>query len=239
MLGTVGSAVPVTSLTRVWAPTAGQRGWTADIEADPTTGAPIAVFSTRISNADHRYWWARWDGTAWQPEEMAYAGRALYGGEPDYTGLITLDPANPNRVVLSTDASPITGAPLVSTSDGQRHWELWRGQRSSGGTWAWQPLTADSTVDNLRPVIADHPQGASALLWMRGRYTTYLDYDLDVVGVITRRQRHRRDRRTRGAASRRPTCSPRRRPIRAGPTGGGPAGRGSRRRRADGPGDGT
>ena len=33
------------------------------------------------------------------------------------------------------------------------------GQRSPGGTWAWQPLTADSTVDNLRPVLADHPSG--------------------------------------------------------------------------------
>ena len=183
VLGPLGSAVPVTALTPVWAPEGDERSWTADITTDPGSGGPVVAFSVRHSAEDHRYWWGRWDGEAWRTEEIAHAGRALTAGQPDYTGLAAIDPRDPNHLVISTDAHPVAGFPLVSGSDGLRHWELWDGRRSQAGTWTWTPITADSTNDNLRPILVAGG-GADGMLWLRGAYTTFTAYQLDVVGVV-------------------------------------------------------
>jgi hypothetical protein len=120
---------------------------------------------------DHRFGYGRWDGAAWHVHEMAYAGTRLYPGEDDYTGLAALDPNDPGIVYISTDAQPATGAPLVSTADGQRHHELFRGtSRDAGKTWRWEPITANSTVDNLRPIVPRWDDPRTALVWMRGTY---------------------------------------------------------------------
>ena len=51
--------------------------------------------------------------------------------------------------------------------DGHQHWELWDGRRAADGTWSWVALTADSSVDNIRPDIHDnfpkHPCGGDLL----------------------------------------------------------------------------
>jgi hypothetical protein len=71
---------------------------------------------------------------------------------------------------ISTDADPVTGAPLVSSADHNRHRELFRGERGSNGKWTWTPFTRNSTVDNLRPVIPKWDDRRTAIVWMRGRY---------------------------------------------------------------------
>ncbi len=185
-LGALGSAVPVTALTPVWSASGDLRAWTADIEVDPATGRPVATFSVRHTPDDHRYWHARWDGTSWIAHEIAFAGSALYDAEVDYTGLVSLDPDDPDLAVISTDVDPDTGAPLVSGTDGLRHYELFAGQVDGDGAVAWLPLTADSVADNIRPVVTTHPSGARATIWLRGEYTTFRDYDLSVVGVVRR-----------------------------------------------------
>ncbi|MEZ5169730.1 MAG: FG-GAP-like repeat-containing protein [Acidimicrobiia bacterium] len=185
-LGAVGSAVPVTALTPVWSAVGNQRAWTADVALDPVTGNPVAAFSVRHTPEDHRYWHARWNGTSWSAHEIAYAGSALYEPEIDYTGLVSLDPEEPDLAVISTDVDPATGTPLVSGTDGLRHHELFAGRVGNDGAVAWLPLTADSTADNIRPVLTAHASGAHATLWLRGRYTTFRDYDLSVVGVVRR-----------------------------------------------------
>src|SRR5204862_317442 len=120
---------------------------------------------------DHRFDYARWDGSAWRVHEIAYAGTRLYSGEDDYTGLAALDPNNPDVVYISTDAEPVTGTPLVSTADGERHHELFRGTtRDFGATWSWEPITANSTMDNLRPLVPKWTDSRTALVWMRGAY---------------------------------------------------------------------
>jgi hypothetical protein len=102
---------------------------------------------------------------------MAYAGTRLYPGEDDYTGLVALDPNDPDVVYISTDAHPATGAPLVSSADHRRHHELFRGTtRDSGASWRWEPVTANSSVDNLRPVVPKWNDKRMALVWMRGAY---------------------------------------------------------------------
>ena len=185
-LGPVGSGVPVNALTLVGTPGLAQAAWTVDIGYDPINGRPVAAYSTTVSANDHRYHMAYWTGTAWVSREVAFAGRALYQGEPHYTGLLALDQRDAGHVVMSTDADPVTGTPLVSGTDNRRHWELFDGHRQPDGTFAWTPLTANSTVDNIRPVMTSSSSGATALAWMRGRYTTFTDYRLEIVGVVHR-----------------------------------------------------
>ena len=91
--------------------------------------------------------------------------------------------------MISTDVHPATDAPLVSAADGQQHHELFEGITTDGGaTWHWTTITADSTADNLRPIIPIWDSDQRALLWLRGIYTKYTDYDLDVVAMITERR---------------------------------------------------
>src|SRR5262249_4626150 len=133
----------------------------------------------------HDYYYARFDGTAWHTYRLAYGGTEFFGSEGDYTGLVALDPNNPNRVVISTNADPVTGQPLYSTTDGPRHNERSEARTPAGGAaWAWKALTANSTADNLRPIIPAGYQGDAPLFWLRGSYPSYTDYNLQVVGVL-------------------------------------------------------
>ena len=60
---------------------------------------------------------------------------------------------------------------LMSSADGRRHRELYRGTSSGGEKWTWEPLTANSTADNLRPLVPKWKDPRTALIWMRGTYT--------------------------------------------------------------------
>ncbi|MDT4931990.1 MAG: hypothetical protein QOF92_4857 [Pseudonocardiales bacterium] len=186
-LGPVGSSIDVTRLTLVWAPPNKQtQGWDVDIAEDPTTGYPVLMFVRNNSFTDNRDYYARWDGTTWQVNEIAHAGTSFYSPENNYSGLAAFDPNDVNVVVISTDADPVTGAPLISSADGRRHREIYRGVRNPDATFTWTPLTSNSTVDNIRPVWTASPSGADALLWLRGRFTTFMDFSLAVVGIVHR-----------------------------------------------------
>jgi hypothetical protein len=59
----------------------------------------------------------------------------------------------------------------VSSADRKRHRELYRGDTVDGGkTWQWSPITANSTMDNLRPIVPQWDDPRTALVWMRGTY---------------------------------------------------------------------
>jgi hypothetical protein len=181
--------------TRIFAGGPDHVAWSCDLELNQD-GQPSAVYSVQMNSAgvppgqggeDHRYRYARWDGTTWHDYEVAYAGSRLYPREDDYTGLICLDPDNVNHVYLSTDADPETGKPLISTADGQRHYEIFHGTTTDGGrTWTWIPITSNSTLDNLRPIVPRWDKQHTALLWYRGKYHTYTHYETEVVARITR-----------------------------------------------------
>ena len=169
------------SLTRIYQGGPSNVAWMTAIHLDPQE-RPVVLFTVQVDGAglprgqggmDHRFHYARWDGTRWLEHEIAFAGKRLYPGEDDYTGLGAIDPQNTSIVFISTDADPITGQPLISAADHQRHHELFRGATADGGrTWKWIPITANSTTDNLRPLVPIWPGGTTALVWMRGTYKT-------------------------------------------------------------------
>jgi len=170
--------------------------WTTDLHLDDD-GHPVLGFSVQKDGAsfknnrddgpgwDHRYYYARFDGTRWHVHEMAHAGTGLYPREADYTGLLAIDPNAPNVVYVSSDVHPRTGLPNVSDADDRRHYEIYKGVTDDGGaSWTWTAVTENSNADNLRPVIPKGETDRRVVLWKRGDYRTYSDYDTDIVGLI-------------------------------------------------------
>ncbi|MEX0928466.1 MAG: BNR-4 repeat-containing protein [Balneolales bacterium] len=185
------SAIRPTDLTLIFQGDEDNVAWTSSIELDDD-GHPYIGYSVtkdRVEQGsggfDHRYRYARWDGSQWNDHEIAYAGTRLYTNEDEYTGLITLNPVNPDMVYISTDAHPVSGEPLISEANGERHYEIFQGiTEDMGATWNWEPVTENSQTDNIRPVIlAD--ESYQAVLWLRGDYRSYTDYNLEVVGFVS------------------------------------------------------
>jgi hypothetical protein len=177
------TGVQPSSFTKVYAGDNNHRGWTTDIEIDKATGNPFMAFSVReiVNNVTTlKYYYSRFDGSAWQTNPLAYAGNYLYAAENDYTGLVALDPNDPNTLFISTDVDPATGASI-----GTGKHEIYKGITADGGaTWNWLAITSNSTVDNIRPIVPDWDSKERALLWLRGTYNTYTDYNMAVVGQI-------------------------------------------------------
>jgi hypothetical protein len=174
---------------RVFVGDSNQVAWIHDIAIDRRERLRLA-WSVQMDSAgrpprqgghDHRYHWAEWDGRAWWDHEIAYAGSRLYPGEDDYTGGICLHPDDPDTVFISTNADPASGGPLPSG-----HYEIFRGRfdRRSTRAWIWESLTPEATEDNLRPIIPSWRRGRTALLWLRGEYRAYTDYDLEIAAWI-------------------------------------------------------
>jgi len=180
--------------TRIFRGDANNVAWTVDVVLDPATARPHVVYSVQVGSAglptgqggdDMRYRYARWDGTAWRDSALAYAGTRLYSGEDDYTGLAAIDPTDPSIIYISTNANPTTGAALMSAGDGRRHWEIFRGNMTNAGdSWQWTPVTMNSTLDNLRPIVVSDGGSRKVLLWLRGTYRAYTDYQQQILMLI-------------------------------------------------------
>lgn len=192
-VGTLAKPPAPEQLTRIFQGRPDAVAWPCDLELD-AAGRPVCAFSVQVDGAglprgkggmDHRYWLARWSGTEWRSAEIAHAGTRLYAGEDDYTGLCAIVPDDTDTVFISTNAHPMTGAPLVSERDGKRHWEIWRGVSAPDGLeFARIAITANSTEDNLRPIVPRWREDRCVLLWLRGEYRSYTDYRQAAVGVV-------------------------------------------------------
>lgn len=181
--------------TRVFPGDSQNVAWVSDLHLS-TERQPFIVYSVQKDSGglksgdkhageDHRYRYAWWDADGWHDHEVSFAGQRLYAGEDDYTGNICLDPRHLNTVYLSTNVDPINGLPLMSATDGQRHYEIFRGHTTDGGqTWRFHALTQDSIFDNLRPVIPISDSSHTALVWFRGVYRSYRNYQMEVVGLV-------------------------------------------------------
>jgi len=190
-VGTLESPPAPERLTRVFQGGPDNVAWPSDVSLDDQ-GRLYVVYSVQKDGAgkpprhggmDHRYRYAWFDGS-WHDYEVAFAGSRLYAGEDDYTGLISLHPQSPNTVYFSADVDPRTGEPLISSSDGKRHYEIFKGTTTDrGASWEFEAVTRDSAMDNIRPNVPLAGPEGSALLWLRGKMTTYINYDLEMVAL--------------------------------------------------------
>jgi hypothetical protein len=180
-----GAGMPPSALSTVYATgtvsngTVMRRGWTIDLEADAGDRVrALLQMRANDSNADHRLFFAQWDGATWNAHEVCRLGAYLYAAEDDYTGLAALHPDRTDTIYVSTKIHPSSGA---ATS----RYEIYRGVTPDGGaSWAWTAITQNSSVDNLRPIVPAWDAQRTALLWMRGTYSSYTDFDMAAVGVI-------------------------------------------------------
>ena len=98
--------------------------------------------------------------------------------EQDYVGGAAVDPQDRNIVDISAPIDPRDDAALA------RH-EIFKGVTSDdGATWGWTPITLNSSVANLRPVVPRWNSDRTAVLWCRGTMRSSQDYDMKIVGTI-------------------------------------------------------
>ena len=157
--------------------------WNYDIVryADGTIAAlwQARVNGTGTTDPDKRALYARFDGTKWSLTYLVKMGAKLYSSEEDYTGLGALDPDNPHTIYISTTVDP-----RDDTTNLGKH-EIFQGTTcDNGATFTWTQLTARSTMDNLRPIVPKWDATHTALVWMRGTYTSAQSYVMKVVGVV-------------------------------------------------------
>lgn len=180
-----GTAIAPEQATRIYQGTGNPLGkaWVWDMALDADEN-PVIVYNTCLGPDDHRYRYARFDAASgrWSDRQIAFAGRCLYDREVYYSGGIAVDPDDPAVVYLSSNVDIRDGSANASG-----RYELYKGRTGDGGEhWTWQPITVDSTEDNLRPVVpADHG-GGTFVLWMQGEYPSYTEYRTRIMLKVDR-----------------------------------------------------
>lgn len=147
-----------------------QRAWIWDVAYDKNE-YPVIVYARFISELQHTYWYARWDGKQWINAKITDAGQwfpRFYMPkegpvrEPHYSGGVYLDHKNPDIVYLSKPVNDVFEIQRWTTSD-------------MGKSWTTDSITRNSSLDNVRPFVA-HNDPDSKPMWMYNyKYEAYID----------------------------------------------------------------
>jgi hypothetical protein len=94
------------------------KAWVHDVALD-AAGYPVIVYAAFPSDTDHRYRYARWDGSRWTDRELVRAGGSMSvdPSEPNDSGGITLDHENPSTVYLSRQVGGVFETEVWTTPD--------------------------------------------------------------------------------------------------------------------------
>jgi hypothetical protein len=141
------------------------RAWPMDVAAG-ADGRPVIAY-TALHGVQDTFRYATFDGRGWSTQRIARAGHTLF---TYHNSGVTLDHADPSRLVLSR------------TVHGQHEIEL-RATADRGATWKKSPVTSRSIAFNIRPVIA---RGGSAdappiVLWVAGSARSFREYETAVL----------------------------------------------------------
>jgi len=176
-----GSRVGGVALTHAWTSdirsnASGAIAATLTARGDDNPSGPEEEYSRTRRVLDHRFLYARKEpNTTWTRHLLAKAGTGLLPHEQDYTGLAVIDPDDLDTVYISTTFDPRTG-------EKAKHHEIYAGRTPDlGESWAWNAITQNSTVDNLRPIVAPGDPSRVRLLWFRGEMTASQHYRCEMV----------------------------------------------------------
>ncbi len=150
------------------------RGWVYDLEYD-AKGQPYGAFAAAPSGdigSDMRYWIAKFDGSQWSTEQIAYAGSNIYPIEQHYAGGIALHPKG-DDIVLSANVNPKNGEPLPNGK-----YQLFKATKNED-KWEFTQLTYDPVFHHLRPVI--ERSNYNALFWFTCNYKSFQNYHCDIM----------------------------------------------------------
>lgn len=166
--------ITVTSLDKVYDSTAsGVSGWVWDLQYG-ADGHPRVLMERAVSDTDNRYIFSRWDGSAWTtPVEICTAGpRITTDVSSEYTGGLCFARGTVDTVIASR----------MSGVGGYANLEKWN-TSDNGANWAKvSDVTTDTTngIINGRPYVPKDAASDVELLWWRGTYASYTDFDTDV-----------------------------------------------------------
>jgi hypothetical protein len=160
----------------VYNATAG-KGWIWDLTVDENL-RPVMVYASFPTDTDHRYHYARWTGSQWFQKEITKAGKwfpqtpaGVTEPEPNYSGGIIMDYNNPSVVYLSKPVKGVFEIFKYTTPD-------------QGVTWDTTAITWNTPAHllNVRPIVPRHHKpGYFDVIWMRGTYRYYTDYNTALV----------------------------------------------------------
>ncbi len=145
------------------------RNWVWQIVLDKDEHPVIAYPHIDNAKTTHAYWYARWNGTAWNNTWVQYAGHAFHQNwnstELCYSGGMALDPENINELYLSI---PTTNG--TYNKDGV--YEIWKYTIDDAGKVAGsEQITKNSAKNNARPyIIPGSKNSPMRLAWMNGDY---------------------------------------------------------------------
>lgn len=149
-----------------------EKAWIWDV-AENKKGEPIIVYSRFPNDSNHVYYYAIWTNNLWNNYRLVNSGpwfpetiTGVKQREPNYSGGIVLDHADPSIVYLSRLKNKRFEIEKWTTADKGKHWRV-------------EEITRKSENNNVRPfVIRNHAARDSLkLLWMNAeKYIHYTDY---------------------------------------------------------------
>jgi hypothetical protein len=138
-----------------------------------------AGYGNTNCDPDKRILYFRFNGTSWKGTYLVKAGPKLYFTEEDYIGGGCVHPNDPHTIFVSSTVDPRDDKTQTSKR------EIYQGTTcDNGATWQWTPITRNSTVDNIRPIVPKWDATHTALVWMKGTYSTAQSYQMQIVGLI-------------------------------------------------------
>jgi hypothetical protein len=158
---------------KVYDHTVSGKAWVHDVALD-ANDRPVIVYATFPSDTDHRYRYARWNGTRWTDRELVRAGRSMSvdPAEPNYSGGITLDHEDPSTVYLSRQVNGIFQVEVWTTPD-------------QGATWSSRALTPGQARGNYRPISPRGQRGDDLdIVWMHGTYSSYTSFQTGLASQV-------------------------------------------------------
>lgn len=149
------------------------KAWIFDIVIDKK-GRPVVAYTRYPTNQKHQYYYTVYDGKKWNDHHLIDSGKwfpqTLEGKkerEENYSGGLTIDPLDPAIVYFSHEINNVFEISKGKTKD-------------LGKTWQITPVTRNSKLDNVRPVIPRYKKKGdqNVLLWMENqKYLHYTEFD--------------------------------------------------------------